>query len=51
MKYVVADRLYDNSPTFLEAIEHDVELVYFVSIPADTRGWLQGPILETKQYR
>lgn len=50
-KYVVADCLYGNSPTFLEAIEHYGELIYFVAIPADTRGWLQGPVLKTKQYR
>jgi SRSO17 transposase len=51
MKYVVADYLYGNSPTCLEAMEHDVELIYVVAIPADTRGWLQGPVLETKPYR
>jgi SRSO17 transposase len=50
-KCVVADCLYGNSPTFLEAIERYGELIYFVAIPADTRGWLQGPVLETKQYR
>lgn len=51
MKYVVADGLDGHSPTCLEAIEHDGELLDVVAIPADTRGWLQGPVLETKPYR
>lgn len=50
-KYVVADCLYGNSPEFLEAVARYIDLVYLVAIPADTRGWLQGPVMETKQYR
>jgi SRSO17 transposase len=50
-KYVVADCLYGNSPEFLEAIEEAVGTIYFVSIPADTRCWLSGPVMATKQYR
>jgi SRSO17 transposase len=49
--YVVADCLYGTSPEFLEAIERKGALVYLVAIPADTRAWLQGPVMETKQYR
>jgi SRSO17 transposase len=49
--YMVADCLYGNRPEFLEAVERDVDLVYVVAIPADTRAWLQGPVMETKQYR
>lgn len=49
-KYVVADCLYGNSPEFLEAVEEAVGIIYFVSIPADTRCWLQGPVMATKQY-
>ena len=40
--YVVADCLYGNRPEFLEAVERDVDLVYVVAIPADTRAWLRG---------
>jgi SRSO17 transposase len=50
-KYVVADCLYGNSPDFLAAVEGYPELVYLVAIPAETRCWLQGPVIEHKQYR
>lgn len=50
-KYVVADCLYGNSPDFLEAIEACRGLTYLVAIPADTRCWLQGPMLKEKPYR
>ena len=49
-KYVVADCLYGNSPEFLAAVEEAVGTIYFVSIPADARCWLQGPVMATKQY-
>jgi SRSO17 transposase len=49
-KYVVADCLYGHSPEFLEAVEEEASTIYFVSIPADTRCWLQGPVMQTKQY-
>src|SRR5438552_5462898 len=48
--YVVADCLYGNSLTFLDAVEEDGSTIYFVSIPSDTRCWLQGPVMETKPY-
>jgi SRSO17 transposase len=48
--YVVADGLYGNSPAFLDAVEEDGSTIYFVSIPSDTRCWLQGPVMETKPY-
>jgi SRSO17 transposase len=47
--YVVADGLYGNSPEFLEIVEAESRTIYFVSIPADTRGWLQGPVMEAKR--
>jgi SRSO17 transposase len=49
-KYVVADCLYSNSPEFIAAVEEAAGTIYFVSIPADTRCWLQGPVMATKQY-
>jgi SRSO17 transposase len=49
-KYVVADCLYGHSPEFLEAVEEEAHTIYFVSIPANTRCWLQGPVMQTKQY-
>jgi SRSO17 transposase len=49
-KYVVADCLYGHSPEFLEAVEEEASTIYFVSIPADTRCWVQGPVMQTKQY-
>jgi SRSO17 transposase len=50
-KYVVADCLYGHSPAFLDAVEEEASTIYFVSIPADTRCWLQGPVMATKPYR
>jgi SRSO17 transposase len=50
-KYVVADCLYGNSPAFLEAVERYVGLTYFVAVPADTRCWLQGPVVKDKHYQ
>jgi SRSO17 transposase len=49
-KYVVADCLYGSSPAFLDAIEEKPGTIHFVSIPADTRCWLQSPVMKTKQY-
>ena len=49
-KYVVADCLYGHSPDFLRAIEACPGTIYFVSIPSDTRCWLQGPVPEHKRY-
>jgi SRSO17 transposase len=49
-KYVVADGLYGHSPEFLEAVEEEASTIYFVSIPAATRCWVQGPVMQTKQY-
>jgi hypothetical protein len=48
--YVVADCLYGSSPEFLQAVDEAVGTIYFVSIPADTRCWLQGPVMQTKPY-
>jgi SRSO17 transposase len=50
-KYVVADCLYGNSADFLAAVEACWGVTYLVAIPADTRGWLHGPVMETHAYR
>src|SRR5262249_58814739 len=50
-KYVVADCLYGNSPTFLDAIDACVGLTALVAIPAETRCWLQRPRTADKHYR
>jgi SRSO17 transposase len=49
-KYVVADGLYGPSPEFLEAVEEEASPIYCVSIPADPRCWVQGPVMQTKPY-
>jgi SRSO17 transposase len=49
-KYIVADCLYRNSPEFIEAAEQCGAKTYFVSIPCDTRCWLQGPVTQPKRY-
>ena len=42
-RYLVADCLYGNSPAFLDAIDACVGVTALVSVPADTRCWLQRP--------
>jgi SRSO17 transposase len=49
-KYIVADCLYGNSPEFIEAAEQCDGKIYFVSIPSDTRCWVQGPVIQPKRY-
>ena len=49
-KYVVADSLYGNSPDFIEAVTSYVGKTYFVSIPSDTKCWLESPITIEKEY-
>jgi SRSO17 transposase len=50
-KYIVADCLYGNSPTFLDAVEACVGITALVAIPSETRCWLQRPPTEDKRYR
>jgi SRSO17 transposase len=50
-KYVITDCLYGNSADFLEVVEACLGLTCLVAVPADTRCWLQDPIMETKHYR
>jgi SRSO17 transposase len=47
-KDVVADGLYGPSPALLEAVEDEGSPISFVSIPAETRCWVQGPVRQTK---
>jgi hypothetical protein len=49
--YVVTDCLYGNSPDCLSAVDQYVDLTSFAAIPADTRCWMQGPVMATKPYR
>ena len=50
-KYIVADCLYGNSPTFLDAVDACVGRTALVAIPSETRCWLQRPQTEDKRYR
>src|SRR6266446_3504223 len=50
-KYLVADCLYGNSPDFLDAVDACVGVTWFVSVPAETRCWLQRPPITEKTYR
>lgn len=50
-KYVVADCLCGNSADFLATVEACWGVTYLVAIPADTRCWLHGPVMETHSYR
>jgi SRSO17 transposase len=49
-KSVVADCLYGNSPEFLHAVDEAIGTLYLVSIPADPRCWLKGPVIQTTPY-
>ncbi len=50
-KYVVADSIYGTNPEFIGAVEEKVGTTYFVSMPSDTRCWLQRPSTEERQVR
>jgi SRSO17 transposase len=50
-KYLVADCLYGNSPDFLDALDACVGVTSLVSVPADTRCWLQRPPTTEKIYK
>jgi SRSO17 transposase len=50
-KYIVADCLYGNSPTFLDAVDACVGRTALVAVPSETRCWLQRPRTEDKHYR
>src|SRR5215467_11892785 len=50
-KYIVADCLYGNSPTFLDAVDACVGITALVAIPSETRCWLQRPRTADKRYK
>src|SRR2546428_6238611 len=50
LKYIVADCLYGNSPDFLDALDACVGVTALVSIPAETRCWLQRPLTTENTY-
>ena len=50
-KYVAADSIYGESPTFISAVEECRDLVYFVSVGNDTSFWLQQPKTIQKEYK
>jgi SRSO17 transposase len=51
VKYVVADCLDGHRADFLAAVEACWGVTSLVAIPADTRGWLHGPVMATHSYR
>ena len=52
-KSMVADGLYGQSPDVLDAVDSCVGVTSLVSIPAETRGWLQRPLTteNTSRYQ
>ncbi len=50
-KYVLADSIYGTSPEFIQAVDADPLLTYFVAIPSNTLFWPHRPLTETKKYR
>lgn len=49
--YIVADTVYGDNVTFIEAAEQCRGKTYFVAMPSDTQCWLQRPLTKTKTYR
>lgn len=50
-RYVVSDSIYGNSPEFISAVEDLPQVIYLVSLPADTLCWVKKPVMLQKQYR
>lgn len=50
-KYVATDSLYGNSPEFIETIEKQENLIYFVGIHSNTKCWLKMPKTRQKEYK
>jgi SRSO17 transposase len=48
--YMVADCLDGNSPEFIDAAEPCGGKISCVSMPSDTRCWLQRPVTQPKRY-
>jgi len=49
--YLVADCLYGTRPDFLDAMAACLGVTWFVSVPAETRWWLQRPQTREKPSR
>ena len=47
-RYVLADSIYGENPSFLEAVESLVGVTYFVSVGSDTPCWLKRPVTMEK---
>jgi SRSO17 transposase len=50
-KYIVADCLYGNRPTFLDAVDACVGRTALVAVSSETRCWIQRPQTEAKSYK
>jgi SRSO17 transposase len=50
-RYVTADSICGENPTFISAIEECHDVVYFVSMGSDTSFWLQQPKTIQKEYK
>ncbi len=50
-KYVLADSIYGENPSFIKAVESLVGVTCFVSVGADTLCWLKHPITIKKRYK
>jgi len=50
-RYIVADTVYGDNLSFIEAADRCIGTTYCVSVPADTLCWLQRPLTTTKTYR
>lgn len=50
-RYVMADSVYGENPTFISAVEECCGLIYFVAVGSDTKFWLHPPKIVQKEYQ
>ena len=50
-RYIVADRVYGNSPDFLAALDACVGATALVALSSETRCWLQRPATHEQTYQ
>jgi SRSO17 transposase len=50
-KYVLADSIYGENPSFIKGVESLPGVTYFVSVGSNTLCWLRQPVTKEKKYK
>ncbi len=50
-KYVLADSVYGENPSFIETLDSLTDVTYLAAVGSDTRCWLQQPVTIEKIYK